>query len=451
SNTLSAAEHTMALLLAQARNIPQAHAALVAGRWERNRWVGTELADKTLGVVGLARIGKLVAQRALACGVQILAHDPYVAPDRARQMNVELVDLDQLLARSDFVTLHVAKTPETLGLINAERLAASKPGIRIVNVARGGIVDEQALADAIESGHVAGAAIDVFEEEPPTDRRLVNLPQVLATPHLGASTDEAQELVAVEAADIISGFLLRNEIRFAVNMAPVSAAEMQELRIYLDLSRRLGLLLAQWSRNQQLGLKAATLEFRGEAAELNTTLMLDAFTAGLLETALDRSVNLVNAATVAKDRGIAISSIKPPGRGDFSSVITARIETDSGELKAAGTVFGHSFLRLVRLGQFPLEAYLDGLLLVYRHRDVPGLIGYIGSICGEHQVNIAHMALGREKNEQGGDSVAVLNLDNEPSAEVLKRISEHPEVTGVELFRLPAAGAPLPWLGGTPG
>ena len=449
-NTTSTAEHTIAMLMALSRNIAPAGASMKEGRWDRKAFTGTQLSGKTLGIIGLGRIGRAVARRARALEMQVIGCDPFLTADRAREDRIELLpSAAEVMQRCDYLTLHVPLNDDTRNLVNAESIGTMKRGVRIINCARGGIVNEADLAAAVESGHVAGAALDVFEQEPPSDPRLVSLPQVLATPHLGASTDEAQELVAIEAAEIISGFLLRNEIRFAVNMAPVSAAELQDLRIYLDLARRLGLLLAQWARNRQEGLKAATLEFRGEVADLNTQLMLDAFTAGLLETALERSVNIVNARTVARDRGIEVVSMTPSGKGDFSSVMTARIETESGELKAAGTVFGHRFLRLVRLGQFPLDAYLDGLLLVYRHRDVPGLIGYIGSICGEHNVNIAHMALGRERNEQGGDSVAVLNLDNEPAAEVLQRISEHPEVTGVELFRLPASGSPLPWLGGS--
>jgi D-3-phosphoglycerate dehydrogenase len=266
----------------------------------------------------------------------------------------------------------------------------------------------------------------------------------LCTPHLGASTDEAQELVAVEAAEILTGFLLRNDVRHAVNMAPISAAEMQDMKTHLDLARRLGLLLAQL--NKSCGVRSAQIEYRGEAASKNTKLMTASFAAGLLESALDEGVNVVNAELMAQERGIEISESTTSETGAFSTMITAKLVTAENEFLAAGTIFGHEFLRLVRLGQFQLDAYLDGLLLIYRHRDVPGLIGYIGTVFGQHQVNIAHMALGRANNEPGGDSVAVLNLDNEPSVEALQEASRHPEVTAVELVKLPMAGAPLPWL-----
>jgi len=252
--------------------------------------------------------------------------------------------------------------------------------------------------------------------------------------------------VALEAAEIISGFLLRNEVRHAVNMAPLSAAEMADMKAYLDLGRRLGLLLAQQTKGA--GVRAAHLLYRGEAATKNTRLITSSFAAGLLETALSEHVNIVNAELLAKERGIRITESSSSDVGDFSTMIRATIETDAGELVAAGTIFGKQFLRLVRLGPFSLDAYLDGMLLIYRHRDVPGLIGFIGTVMGRHQVNIAHMALGRERNEPGGDAVAVLNLDNEPSLEALEEVRKHAEVTGLEVVKLPAAGAPLPWLVG---
>lgn len=444
-NTISTAEHTFAMMLALSRNIGPAHASMKSGKWDRKSFQGTQLAGKTLAVLGLGRIGLSVAARAVAFEMKVVGYDPFLSEDKAKEFGIELYrDVDEVVTRCDYLTVHTPLTDETRGIINAERLKKMKKGVRLINCARGGIIDEQALADAIESGHVAGAALDVFVEEPPKDRRLVDLPQVLATPHLGASTEEAQELVAVEAAEIVCGFLLRNEIRHAVNMAPVSAAEMQDLRHYLNLSYRLGLLSAQMIRGQ--GLKAAEIIFRGDAAHRKTRLLTSAFTAGLLEAALDETVNIINATSVAQSRGI---SIKESASGDcenFASMISVILTTDQGRFEASGTIFGNQFLRLVRLDEFHFEAYLDGLLLIYRHRDVPGLIGYIGTIFGQNQVNIAHMALGRRQEKPGGASVAVLNLDNEPSAEALEQVQQHKEVTGVQLVRLPAAGAGLPWL-----
>jgi D-3-phosphoglycerate dehydrogenase len=444
-NTTSTAEHTIAMLMALSRNIGPAAASMRAGKWERKQFTGTQLAGKTLAIVGLGRIGQAVARRALGLEMKVVGYDPFLSVERAAEQGIELYrDVDDLLPLCDYLTVHTPLTDETRSLIDAKRIAKMRKGVRIINCARGGIVDEEALADALESGHVAGAALDVFVNEPPGDNRLLKLPTVLATPHLGASTDEAQESVALEAAEIITGFLVRNEVRHAVNMAPISAAEMEDMRTYLDLGRRLGLLLAQ--QNKSGGVKSASLNYRGEAATKKTKLITSAFACGLLESAFDESVNIVNAELLARERGIEITESLSSEVSDFSTMVRATVVTDHGELTAAGTIFGKQFLRLVRLGPYGLDAYLDGLLLIYRHRDVPGLIGFIGTIFGQHQINIAHMALGREKQEQGGDSVAVLNLDNEPSAAALAEVMKHPEVTGVELVKLPPAGAPLPWL-----
>ncbi|MFO1020981.1 MAG: phosphoglycerate dehydrogenase [Planctomycetales bacterium] len=444
-NTTSTAEHTIAMMMALSRNIGPASASMKAGKWDRKSYTGTQLAGKTLAVVGLGRIGLSVAKRAIGLEMKVVGYDPFLSAERAAEYGITLYrEVDDLLPLCDYMTVHTPMTEETRGLINAERLAKMKKGVRIINCARGGIVDEEALADAIESKHVAGAALDVFVNEPPGDLRVVKLPQVLTTPHLGASTDEAQESVGVEAAEIITGFLIRNEVRHAVNMAPISGAEMEDMRAHLDLARRLGLLLAQLNKGGVV--KSASVNYRGEAASKKTKLLTAAFASGLLETAMDESVNIVNAEMMARDRGIEIEESSSSEVSDFSTMIRASLQTEHGELTAAGTVFGKQFLRLVRLGHFNLDAYLDGLLMIYRHRDVPGLIGYIGTIFGRHQVNIAHMALGREKPEPGGDSVAVLNLDNEPSPEALAEALKHPEVTGIEVVKLPPAGAPLPWL-----
>ena len=445
-NTTSTAEHTVAMMLALSRNIAPAAASMRTGKWDRKLFQGTQVSGKTLAVVGLGRVGISVAQRALALEMRVLGYDPFMSEERARTHGIELHrDVDELVKLADYLTVHTPLTDETRGLINAERLAAMPKGARIINCARGGIIQEEDLADAIASGHIAGAAVDVFTKEPPEDRRLIELPQVLSTPHLGASTDEAQELVAVEAAEIMAGFLMDNEIRYAINMAPVSAAEMENLRHYLGLSYRLGLLAAQMIRGQ--ALQTADIDFRGDAAAKNTRLLKSMFTAGLLEGALDASVNLVNAESVAQERGIIITESASGECENFASLISIRLTTDQKGFSASGTIFGNQFQRLVRLGPYPLEAFLDGVLLIFRHRDVPGLIGFIGSILGRHSVNIANMALGRQNNEPGGDSVAVLNLDSEPSQEAVSEILEHAEVTGVEIARLPDAGVHPVWLG----
>ena len=444
-NTTSTAEHTVAMLLALSRNIVPASASLRDGEWQRSRFVGTQLAGKTLGIIGLGRVGLAVAERAAGLSMRVIGYDPFLSADRAADAGIELFDdLDRLVADCDFLTVHTPLTAETRGMIDAARIGCMKPGVRIINCARGGIIDEQALFDGLEAGHVGGAAIDVFSVEPPGDHPLLALPNVLATPHLGASTEEAQEQISTEAAEILVGFLLHGELRHAVNMAPIAPAELEGLNRYLDLGYRLGRLLAQQTRSGRL--VAARLDYRGDVAERATRLVTASFTAGVLETALDESVNLVNAGLVAAERGIRLTETTSSQAGDFSTLVAATLETDSAELSASATVFGNEFLRLVRLGPFQLDAYLDGLLLIFHHRDVPGLIGFIGSVLGREGVNIAHMALGRERDEPGGQAVAVLNLDTPPSAAALAEVAEHAEVTGVELVELPVAGSPLPWL-----
>ncbi|RLS52683.1 MAG: phosphoglycerate dehydrogenase [Planctomycetota bacterium] len=446
-NTTSTAELTVAMLMAMARHIGPASQSVREGKWDRKSYTGVQLAGKTLGVIGLGRIGQCVAKRAQGLEMKIVGIEPFMSDERAAELGIEIHrDIDQMLPKCDFLTVHTPATPETLGMINATRLASMKKGARIVNCARGGIVEENALADAIEAGHIAGAAIDVFVNEPlkPEDR-LPKLKQVLCTPHLGASTDEAQENVAVEAAELITAFLVKNEISSAVNMTSISAAEMKSVKPYLDLSYRLGNLLAQL--NQGKAIKGAKIQLRGEAASKPAKLLANAFTTGLMEAALDSGVNIVNAEVVAKDRGLSITTSTDAKAGAFSTLVSATIETDGGELTASGTMFGTEFLRLVKLDNYQMDAYLDGLMLVYRHRDVPGLIGAIGTTCGKHNVNISCMALGREQSTPGGKSIAILNLDSAPSTAALAEVAAHPDVTGVQLVQLPKAGAALPRLG----
>ena len=441
-NTTSTAEHTVAMMMALSRNIAPAAASMRDGRWDRKKFTGTQLSGKTLAVIGLGRIGLSVASRAQALEMKVIGFDPFMSEERAAELGIQLYsNVDEICPLCDYITVHTPLTDETRDLINAKRIATMKKGVRIINCARGGIVNEEDLADGVESGQVGGAALDVFVTEPPEGTRLAALPSVLLTPHLGASTDEAQELVAVEAAELISGFLLRNEIRCAVNMAPISAAEMADMRHYLDLSYRLGLLMSQQVGTQRV--TGAKLEFRGEAAAKKTKLLTSAFTAGLLESAFD-DINIVSAQSVATERGVAIEESTSPEPENFASMIAATVTTDDGDHHAAGTLFGKQFLRLVKLDGFNMEAYLDGQLLIFRHKDVPGLIGYIGTKLGEHGINIGNMALGR--GEAGGEALAVLNVDSEPSAEAMAEIGQHADVTSLELVKLPVAGATLPWM-----
>ncbi|MEZ6064352.1 MAG: phosphoglycerate dehydrogenase [Planctomycetaceae bacterium] len=446
-NTVSTAEHAVAMLMALSRNLGPAYQSMREGKWDKKSFKGTQLAGKTIGVIGLGRIGLTVARRCVGLEMNVVGYDPYMTAERAAEESIELInDVDELVKRCHFVTVHTPMTDATRGIINAERIAAMPKGVRIINCARGGIVDEAALIEGLKTGQVGGAALDVFVEEPlVADSPFRALPNTILTPHLGASTDEAQEQVSVEAAEIISAFLVRGEIRHAVNMAPVSGQQMRGLRPYLDLGHRLGLMLAQLTQGKPH--KAARLHFKGEAAKQPVKLIANAFTCGLLSQALAESVNILNAEMIARDRGIEISATSSSEVGAFSTLISATVETDQGSVSVAGTTFGNEFLRLVKLEGFHLDAYLDGLMLLYRHKDVPGLIGAIGTTFGKHAVNISHMALGRESDQPGGEAVAVLNLDNEPSAAALDEVKGHPDVTGVQLVKLPPAKSPLPWFG----
>ncbi len=443
-NTVSAAEHTIALLLAVARHVPAADASMKAGKWDRSRFLGTQVAGKTLGVIGLGRIGREVARRAVGLDMQVIGFDPLVTPEKAAEFGIKAVATrDELLPKCDFLTLHIPLLPDTKDFIGARELKLMPKGARLLNVARGGIVNEQALAEALESGHIAGAGLDVFEQEPPpADSPLYKAPNVVLTPHLGASTFEAQEAVAIEAANLLVDFLTRGVVQCAVNMAAVNRAELDEMRDFVDLARRLGLFQAQTAIGS---IRKATLQFRGDLAKRNTRLLSAAFTAGLLERHMADSVNVVNAPVLARERGIEVVTSTSETRGDFANLLHTEVETEKGKFIAAGTLFGDRYLRLVQIGEYRLDAYLDGILMVFPHQDVPGLIGFLGTECGRHGVNIASMNLGRLK--PGGDAVAVLNLDQDPPANVLQTISAHPKIKSVMIVKLPPAGEMPVWFG----
>ncbi len=443
-NTVSTAEHTITMLMALSRHIPAADASMKAGRWDRGKFVGTQLAGKTLGVVGLGRIGREVARRAAGLDMKVVGFDPFLSTDRAAQLGIEATaDLATLLPRCDYLTVHTPLTDETRDLIGAPQLALLRKGARVLNCARGGIINEEALAEALRSGHLAGAALDVFVvEPPPADHPLLKLPNVVTTPHLGASTVEAQTSVAIEAAQLLVDFLTRGVVGFAVNMAAVDRTELEELRLYVDMARRLGLLHAQMCHG---AIQRAELSYRGEVARRSTRLITSAFAAGLLEYRLDQSVNVVNAELLARERGIEIVEQSSGKKGDFSTLITADVTTDKKTYTAAATLFGNQYLRLVQLGPYRLDTYMDGVMLIFTHRDVPGLIGFIGTIFGKHQVNIAQMTVGRQI--AGGEAIAVLNLDSMPPDEAIKEVKAHPQISSVGLVKLPAAGQMPAWFG----
>jgi D-3-phosphoglycerate dehydrogenase len=442
-NTVSTAEQTMALLLAMARHTPAADTTVKSGKWDRNKFMGTQLAGKTLGIVGLGRIGREVARRALSFDMKVIGYDPVLAPDRAAKLGIESVpDIPTLLPRCDFLTVHVPGGPETVNLIGAAELAKMKKGARVINCARGGIINEQALAEALKSGHLAGAAIDVYlQEPPPADHPLVKLPNVVTTPHLGASTVEAQVSVAIEAAQLLIDYLTKGIVQSAVNMASVDRTELQELRAYVDLARRLGLLHAQMAQGTVV---RAQVSYRGEVFERGTKLLTAAFAAGLLESRLPEA-NIVNAKLLAEERGIEIVEQVSSKKGDFSTLIKAEVTTEKKTYTAAGTLFGNQFLRLVQLGPYVLDTYLDGIMLIFTHQDVPGMIGFIGTIFGKHKVNIAQMTVGRQ--QPGGEAIGVLNLDSAPSDDALRQVRQHPHIQSLCVVKLPPAGQMPAWFG----
>jgi D-3-phosphoglycerate dehydrogenase / 2-oxoglutarate reductase len=403
SNLLSAAEHTMALLLAQARNIPQAHAALVAGRWERSRWEGMELNDKVLGIVGLGNIGRLVAQRAHAFGMRVVAHDPFVAPERARQLNVEMLPLDELVRVADVVSVHVAKTPETVGLIGKDLLAKAKPGIRILNVARGGIVDEEALAEAIRSGHVAGAGLDVFAEEPTTSSPLFDLEGVVVTPHLGASTREAQDKAGETVAEQVVLALAGEFVPLAVNVRAAAADEV--VRPFLPLAERLGDLFAGLNGGAP---DLLSIDYQGRIVDSDTRILTLAVLKGLFGRVSAEPVTYVNAPRIAAERGLHVRESSTATARDHVNLLTIR-----GERHAiAGTLTGvRSEPRIVMIDDHAIDMPPAPNMLIVRNDDRPGLIGVVGTALGDAMVNIDNMAVGRVPD---GDSALMVLATGQP-------------------------------------
>ncbi len=427
SNVLSAAEHTVALLLALARNIPQAHAALIEGRWERSKWEGIELSDKVLGVIGLGRIGKLVAQRASAFGMRLVAYDPFLSPDRARQLNVELMELDELIAIADFVTLHVAKTPETIGLVGKELLAKAKPGLRVINVARGGIVDEDALAEAIRSGHIGGAAIDVWTTEPTTESPLFGLDSVVVTPHLGASTREAQDKAGDTIAEQVALALAGEFVPFAVN---VSAGEASEtVRPFLGLAERLGELFAALNEGVTAVLE---VEYQGKLAESDTRILTLSVLKGLFAGATEEPVSYVNAPQIAAERGVDVRETSTSAAQDFVNLITLR----GGGHAIAGTLGGvDGQPRIVGVDDHTVEIPPADHMLIVRNDDRPGMIGLVGQTLGEAGVNIADMHLGR--SAEGSAAMMVLATSAAVAPAVVEQLRAAPGIDSVHAVNRP--------------
>ena len=418
-NTLTTAEHTLALLLALARRVPQAHASLRAGKWERKKFIGVELRGKTLGVVGLGRIGRVVAHRALAFGMKVVAFDPFVAPEQAGDFELELLSLAEVCACADFLTVHTPLTAETRGIIGAKELAQMKPDARVINCARGGLVDEHALYDAIKEGRIAGAALDVFEQEPPpADHPLLQLEEVIATPHLGASTREAQEGVALTVAEQMRDYFLTGALRGAVNAPALGAQELHILQPYLILAGRLGRFQAQLIDEP---VREVRIEFAGEIADMDAAPVARAFLAGLLRDVSAR-VNVVNASLIAEERGIACKTSYLSGATtEPPPAIRTRVLTTGGEHTVAGAPFGAAREgRITEINGFRIEARPAGHMLVTRNVDVPGVIGRLGTILGERGVNISRFHLGRR--ERGGEAMAVIETDAPPDEATLAEL-----------------------------
>ena len=427
ANSISVAELALALMLALARHVPAADAAMKQGKWEKKKFLGEEVREKTLGLAGLGRIGQEVARRAASFDMRIIAHDPFISEDVAGDLGVELVSLDDLFARSDFLSLHMPSTPTTKNIVNAERLRKAKKGIRIINTARGDLIDESALADAIESGHVGGAALDVFQKEPTVDHRLQTLPQVVATPHIAASTREGQELVGMETMAALRDFLRDGIIRNAVNFPSVSPEEFNRLKPFLDLGERLGHFIAQMNEGR---VKALGVRYYGELAAGRTDMIANAVLVGLFKPMLEAGVTPVNARNVAHERGIEIIESRSTRSRNYTSLLSVKLHTPDGERWVEGAVFERTSPRLVLLDSISVEAPLEGTLIVIRNTDQPGVIGAIGTILGRHNVNIANFALGR----QGDSAVGVVIVDTPSVAD--RVLDEIREVKGVREVRL---------------
>jgi D-3-phosphoglycerate dehydrogenase len=431
ANSVSVAELAMGLILSLARHLPAADAAMKQGKWEKKKFLGEEVRDKTLGLAGLGRIGQEVARRADAFGMRIIAHDPFISAQVAADLGIELVSLDELFSRADYISLHMPSNDKTRNLVNADRLGRARKGIRIVNTARGDLIDENALADAIESGQVAGAALDVFHTEPPADPRLQKLPQVVATPHIAASTREGQELVGVETAAALRDFLRDGVIRNAVNFPSVSAEEFTRLRPFVELGERLGAFLSQMNdrRASSLGIR-----YYGGLAEGRNDMIASAVLVGLFRPILSSGVTLVNARSVAADRGLEVVESRSTRARNYTNLISVKLATDDGERWVEGAVFEKTSPRLVLVDGIGVEAPLDGTMIVIRNHDQPGVIGDIGTTLGRHGVNIANFALGREgKNAIG---VVIVDETHPIQGAVLEDLARIKAVNEVRLVRV---------------
>jgi D-3-phosphoglycerate dehydrogenase / 2-oxoglutarate reductase len=420
-NSITTAEHAIALMFAVARELPEANASTHAGKWEKNRFMGVEITGKTLGIIGCGNIGAIVATRGIGLKMHVIAFDPFLSEKRAEELGVEKVELDELLRRSDFITLHTPMTDKTRGIINAEALAKTKKGVRIINCARGGLIVEADLVAALKSGHVAGAGIDVFETEPATENELFNMPNVVCTPHLGASTSEAQENVALQVAEQMADYLVKGAVSNAINMPSITAEEAPRLKPFVKLAEVLGAFIGQVTEEP---IKAVEILFDGATASMNTKALISAALAGLIRNQV-ADVNMVSAPIMVKERGITVSEIRRDKSGVFDGYIKIKVITDSRERSVAGTCFSDGKPRFIQIKGINLDAEVGRHMLYTTNNDAPGIIGLLGTLCGKHDVNIANFQLGR--NRAGGDAIALLYLDAPFPEQALAEIRGNPK------------------------
>jgi len=421
-NSITTAEHAISLMLALARQIPEADTSTRAGKWEKNKFMGVEIYSKTLGIIGCGNIGSIVADRAIGLRMKVIAYDPFLSEERARDLGVEKVELDELFKRADFITLHTPLTEKTKNIIDAAAIKKLKKGVRIVNCARGGLVDEAALAEALKSGQVAGAAFDVFVEEPATNNPLFSLPNVVCTPHLGAATSEAQENVALQVAEQMSDYLLRGAISNAVNFPSISAEEAPKLKPFIALAEKLGSFAGQLT---ETGLSKVQISFEGAVAQMNTKALTSAAVSGLLRPMLE-DVNVVNAPVVAKERGIVVEEITREMPEDYESLITVSVVTDKQTRSVSGTVFADGRPRIVNIKGIRMDAEFGPSMIYITNLDKPGFIGRFSSTLGEAGINIATFHVGREA--PGGNAIALIEIDGELPADVLAIVRALPQV-----------------------
>jgi len=429
-NTVTTAEHAVSMMMSLARKIPFACGSMKDGKWEKSKFMGVELFNKTLGIIGMGRIGSIVASRANGLKMKVIAYDPYLSEDSAKKQNVSLVTLDELLNESDFITVHTPLSDATKHIIGRDNLKKVKKGVRIINCSRGGTVDEAALLDALNDGTVAGAALDVYEEEPPKDSDIVKHENVICTPHLGASTVEAQSNVAIAIAEQISDYLISGTIRNAVNFPSIEPQLAERTNTFIELGDKLGSFASQISEGR---FKEIAIEYSGDITELNTSPVTASIVQGVLKQIL-KSANPVNSLLLAKERGINIVETTLSEQKNFANLISVKLTTDKEEYIVAGSVFHQNMLRIVKIGEYLLEAPATGNMLVFSNYDKPGVIGRVGTIMGEENVNIAGMILGR--SAPGEDALSIVNVDNEISDTIVEKIMKLPNALSVKVVKL---------------